>query len=66
VIQENIIRGGLRGWSGEGLRQRRVKTRAVAGIDQTVELNRVIWNQAEALVAARERAAVEASVVSVQ
>jgi hypothetical protein len=66
VIQENIIRGGLRSWSGEGLRQRRVKTRAVAGIDQTVELNRLIWNQAEAMAAARERAALDARVVSVQ
>ncbi|MGU7843786.1 DUF932 domain-containing protein [Burkholderia sp. AW33-5] len=39
-IQENMIRGGLRGRSATG---RTMRTREVAGIDQNVKLNRALW-----------------------
>jgi hypothetical protein len=39
-IQENMIRGGLRGRSATG---RTMTTREVAGIDQNVKLNRALW-----------------------
>ena len=55
-IQENAIRGGLRGFTrnSEGRVQRR-STRAVKGIDQSTALNRALWaltEQMEALKAA--------------
>ena len=46
VVQENVIRGGLKGtiYNQEtGRRQRRVTTRAVNGIDQDVKLNKALW-----------------------
>lgn len=44
-MQENAIRGGLRGpfRDGEGNRIRRVRTRAVNGIDQDIKLNKALW-----------------------
>lgn len=47
-VQENVIRGGLRGVTvdGHGRRQHRA-TRAVTGIDQDVKLNRALWTLAE-------------------
>ncbi len=53
VVQENTIRGGLRGWTtptdanGERRQQRRVRTRAVEGIDQATALNRALFTLAE-------------------
>jgi hypothetical protein len=44
VIQENLVRGGLRGQSPQG---RRTHTRAVTGIDGNVRLNRALWMLAE-------------------
>jgi len=48
VIQENVIRGGLRGVriDAETNRRRRMSTRAVQGIDQDVKLNRALWTLA--------------------
>lgn len=48
VIQENVIRGGLSGVrvNTETGRRRRMTTRAVAGIDQDVKLNRALWTLA--------------------
>jgi len=48
VIQENVIRGGLRGVriDTETNRRRRMSTRAVAGIDQDIKLNRALWTLA--------------------
>jgi len=44
VIQENAIRGGLRGVSrDEHGRTRRMKSRAVNGIDQDIRLNKALW-----------------------
>ncbi|OCW57408.1 DUF932 domain-containing protein [Hoeflea olei] len=50
VIQENLIRGGLRGrrQTSDG-RIRRTQTRAVNGIDQNVGLNRALWTLAEGM-----------------
>lgn len=43
-VQENLIRGGLRGRSAAG---QRMTTRAVTGIDQDVKLNRALWTLAD-------------------
>ena len=45
-VQENTIKGGLRGRNKQG---RRTTTRAVNGIDQDVKLNRALWVLAQAL-----------------
>lgn len=53
VLQENTIRGGLTGWTtptdanGRRRQQRRVRTRAVEGIDQGTALNRALFTLAE-------------------
>lgn len=48
VAQENVIKGGLRGVSRDDLgRPRRVKSRAVNGIDQDIKLNKALWMLAE-------------------
>lgn len=41
VVQENLIRGGLR---GEGSTGRRMTTRAVAGVSENVRLNKALWS----------------------
>ncbi|MFC7067894.1 DUF932 domain-containing protein [Brucella rhizosphaerae] len=44
VIQENTIKGGLRGVSRDEFgRPRRAKSRAVNGIDQDIKLNKALW-----------------------
>lgn len=43
-VQENMVRGGLRGRNTAG---RRATTRAVTGIDQNIGLNRALWLLAE-------------------
>jgi len=45
-VQENLVRGGLRGYSDTG---RRLRTRAVSGINEDVKLNRGLWDLADAL-----------------
>lgn len=45
-LQENMIKGGLRGVTANG--QRRA-TRAVTGISQDVKLNRALWSMAEGM-----------------
>lgn len=45
-VQENTIKGGLRGRNKQG---RRTSTRAVTGIDQDVKLNRALWVLAQHL-----------------
>jgi uncharacterized protein DUF932 len=49
VVQENVIRGGLKAVSVDGPRRRRVTTRAVNGIDQDVKLNRALFTLAAKL-----------------
>jgi len=43
-VQENMIRGGLRGRSATG---KVMRTREVQGIDQNIKLNRALWVLAE-------------------
>lgn len=43
-VQENVIRGGVRGRNAQG---RPMRTREVQGIDQNVRLNRALWTLAE-------------------
>ena len=45
-VQENLVRGGLRGRSATG---KRVTTREVQGIDQSIKLNRALWVLAEGM-----------------
>jgi hypothetical protein len=54
VVQENVIRGGLRGIARnpDGTR-RRVTTREVNGIDQDVKLNKALWIVAQAMAKAK-------------
>ena len=52
VVQENVIKGGQKGWverqDARGRTQlRRASTRAVAGIDGNRDLNRALWTLAE-------------------
>lgn len=49
VIQENVIRGGLRAVQvdPETRQRRRVTTREVGGIDQDVKLNKALWTLTE-------------------
>ena len=44
VIQENVIRGGIRGFSSSG---RRTRTRAVTSVNSELSLNKAIWAMAE-------------------
>jgi hypothetical protein len=49
-VQENLIRGGLKEWSRRKENgKRHPRTRAVAGIDENVRLNKALWHLAEAL-----------------
>jgi len=43
-VQENMIKGGIRGRNANG---RRTSTREVNGIDQNVKINRALWTLAE-------------------
>ena len=50
VVQENAIKGGLRGMTtGSNGRRRRATTRPVAGIDQNRALNRAMWSLMEGM-----------------
>ena len=44
VVQENAIKGGIRAVARDEFgRPRRVKARAVTGIDQDIKLNKALW-----------------------
>jgi Domain of unknown function (DUF932) len=45
-LQEHAIRGGIKLWD----KGRRVRTREVKGIDQSVKLNKAVWNFGEQLM----------------
>lgn len=53
VVQENMIKGGLRGVSvnGETGQRRRVSTRGIKGIDQDIKLNKALWVLGERMAA---------------
>ncbi|MEX6059340.1 DUF932 domain-containing protein [Enterobacter hormaechei] len=44
VVQENVIRGGIRGRTEKG---KMTRTREVTGIDGDIKLNQVLWKMAE-------------------
>jgi hypothetical protein len=49
-VQENLLRGGMKEWSRRKENgKRHPRTRAVAGIDENVRLNKALWHLAEAL-----------------
>ncbi|MBB3646720.1 hypothetical protein FHX14_002917 [Rhizobium sp. BK619] len=44
VVQENAVKGGLRGIGRDDLgRPRRMQSRAVNGINQDIKLNKALW-----------------------
>jgi hypothetical protein len=45
-IQENLVKGGVRGRSATG---RRTTTREVGGVNENVKLNRALWQLAEGM-----------------
>lgn len=45
VIQENAVKGGIRGYNVE--RRRRVRTRQITSIDKDLKLNKALWSMAE-------------------
>lgn len=54
VVQENVIKGGLRGWArDEKGRARSVSTREIKSIDQSNSLNRALWTLAEKMMQLR-------------
>ena len=58
AVQENCIRGGLRGMRrDEHGQMRRTTMREVRGIDQDVKLNRALWMVGEQLFQTLKRAA---------
>lgn len=44
VLQENLTQGGLRGYSSSG---RRLRTKAVQGVNENTSLNKALWNLTE-------------------
>lgn len=57
-VQENTVRGGLRGYvrNEAGRVTRRTRTREVKGIDQNVRLNRALWSLAEKMAEIKQTA----------
>lgn len=51
VVQENLIRGGLKGQNQQG---RRITTRGVKSIDRDLKLNRALWVLAEEMKKIKE------------
>ncbi len=51
VIQENVLKGGLRGRATTG---RRLKTRPVKAIDRDVKLNQALWTLTEKMAELKE------------
>lgn len=45
TVQENVMKGGIRGWNGNT--RKRTRTRAIKSIDRDVKLNRALWTLAE-------------------
>ena len=54
VVQENVIKGGLRGWTKDAKGYpKRVSTRTIKSIDQSTTLNRALWTLAEKMMQLR-------------
>ena len=47
IVQENVIRGGLDGWSQRSEKKKRIVTRPVQSIERDVNLNKALWQLAE-------------------
>lgn len=54
VLQENLVKGGIRGVAQTG---RRLRTRAITGVDMSIKLNRELWALADGM-AKRKRGGV--------
>jgi hypothetical protein len=50
-LQENVIRGGVRGRAQTG---RRMSTRAVTGVSESVRVNRALWTLADEMAKLKE------------
>lgn len=52
IIQENLMKGGVRGYlkNERGYPTKRTSTRAVNSIDKNITLNRALWTQAEKIL----------------
>lgn len=61
VIQENLVNGGVRGANANG---RRMRTRAVTGVDAGVRLNRELWALADAMGKLKRGEAIESIAVT--
>lgn len=46
-VQENVIKGGLRGYNPNNRRKKRVTTRRITSIDKDLKLNKALWTMAE-------------------
>lgn len=53
-VQENLVKGGLNGRTAKG---RRMHTRAVAGVNENVKLNRALWTLADNMAAIKQKLA---------
>jgi Domain of unknown function (DUF932) len=47
VLQENVMKGGVRGYTADGAR--RTTTRPVKAVDKDLKLNRALWTLASKL-----------------
>jgi Domain of unknown function (DUF932) len=56
VLQENVVRGGLRGFGARNGRMTRAVSRGVKGIDQNTNLNKALWTLAEGFAALKAAA----------
>ena len=57
VVQENLLKGGQRGWSTSRGRMRRQSTREVGSITESTKLNQALWTLAEKMKALKTGAA---------
>jgi hypothetical protein len=55
-VQENTVRGGVKGIVREGFRIQRRTVREVKGIDQNVNLNKALWTLAEKMAELKQSA----------
>lgn len=51
VVQEHLVRGGIAGRSASG---RRIRTRAITGVNEDLRLNRALWTLADRLAQAKQ------------
>lgn len=57
IVQENLIRGGQRGWTiGSNGRMRRQSTRSVASISESTKLNQALWTLTESMAKLKTQA----------